>query len=607
MNLLESFTDGHVNFFIKQDSFGKTLSETDLFTDGVRVIKDNNTGLYWEVKSPLEGDVNYCKDLYTFDEAQKQYTQNLNLANYGGYNDWRMPNKDELRSILDYGLEEIAIDTSIFENIQIGDYWTKNVYKLQPYFGWVIFLGFGSGIAKSMDTGHFVMAVRGGNDRRFGEPDMSRFIDNKDDTITDETTGLMWQKHENQRIGAKTAEKLCSEMTLGGYKDWRLPNLKELSTIMNLDETSSSWFFDQVFPTNGVTGMLHYSSSSIFKNYYAWVINFTYGYDGYYGGREAPLLFRAVRTVEPIRNEPTTFVITHTGETTGFDLEGHQLNPSALVGCDANRVTVPMAFEVQKEDLLIRDKNTHLIWDIGHENVTLSWEDALDFIKTLNRKSYGGYTNWRLPDREELRSIVQYDDQLPAINSSFYKDTKCELYWTAQEDKTNSLLAWGIYFGYGCAIGFPKSTKACIRPVCGNTPRLFTMPANERFVVNANGTVTDKVTSFMWMQEETPLLTLYEAFDYCEKLELAGFSDWHLPNMKELSTLINLTEGDKWFYEAFFPNTNIAPQGFYMASTTFDGTFGWGCNFQFGFDGYYADRKNGKYPFRPVRKWNESQ
>ena len=81
-----------------------------------------------------------------------------------------------------------------------------------------------------------------------------------------------------------------------------------------------------------------------------------------------------------------------------------------------------------------------------------------------------------------------------------------------------------------------------------------------------------------------------------------GHTDWRLPGMRELSTLLDLSFPDgAWFDKALFPGTQTKPLGFYWASTTFGGTFGWGVNFQFGYDGYYAGKKHGKYPCRPVR------
>lgn len=603
MKLLETFTTSNELFFEKLGLDSKALSFDTYFENGVRVIFDTNTGLYWEVKSPEAGDVNYCMDTYTFKEANEAYIQKLNIAQYGGFEDWRMPNMDELRSILDYGMDDIAIDLNVFENCQIGDYWSKNVFRKQPCFGWVFFLGFGSAIAKSLETKHFVMACRGGNDRRFGEADSSRFKDNGDGTITDETTGLMWQKGENQRTGVEAAEMSCSEMDLAGFHDWRLPNIKEINTIQDLSYDNNSWFFDEMFPAEGASGMLHYSSSTMFRNYYAWVTNFSMGYDGYYGGRQAPLLYRAVRSTESDISKGKQFVITHTGEDRVFDIEGNRIKVGEFGGLDAERITVTMSFERLYSGAIIKDKNTGLIWDNAHDDWSLTYEEAEVFVAEMNQQRYHGYADWRLPLREEFRSLLFYDSRIPAIDTTYFTGAKADMYWVGQDNKQDSSLSWTFYCGYGCAIICPKTEKARVRMVRGNhSKNNFLLPAKERFMINGDGTVSDKLTGLMWMQGETPLLALTEALEYCCKLNLGGFSDWYLPNIKELGTIVNLTEGDNWFFTDVFPDTNIAPQGFYLSTTTFDATFGWGCNFQFGFDGYYAERKDGKYPFRPVRK-----
>lgn len=602
MKNIESYCKSGIHFFEKYSAEKKKMPFSANREDGVRVIGDSNTGLYWEVKSAHKEDVNYCGDTYHFQDAKSIYIDKMNAANYGGYNDWRLPNKDELRSIFDYGLQESVINRTIFENCPIGDYWTKDRYEMQPYFGWVLYSGFGSGIAKSMNTGRYVLAVRGGRDRRFGESDSSRFTDNKDGTITDAATGLMWQKGENERCNLYEAEKKCKEMNLGGYTDWRLPNIKELNTILNLEFKDSWWYFKDFFPAEGLAPpLLHYFSSSLFQDYYVWVTNFCFGYDGYYGGKMAPLLFRAVRETE-IVEETVKTIITHTGENKVYDVEGCLTTNERYQGLDATRVTSPLSYERDAVTKIVKDQNTGLFWDTSHEEELFTWEEAKKFVETLNQVVYQGYSDWRLPNREELRSLALYDGSIPAITEEFFPDTKAEFYWSGQEHKGDPVLAWGVYFGYGCCIGYPKKTKAYVRAVRSGGLSFHDKDFRKCFRVNADRTVTDLCTGLMWMQEETPLLTLTEALQYCKELRLGGYDDWCLPNIKELGTLINLEDGDTWFYPELFPNTNIAPQGFYMASTTYDATFGWGCNFQFGFDGYYADRKNGKYPFRPVRR-----
>ena len=572
------------------------------------LVFDKNTGLYWEVKSANEDDVNFGGKTFTFAGAADVHAKALNDANYGGFNDWRVPNKDELRSIFDYSHTDGVIDNSIFGFCPVGDYWTQNIYRLQDYFGWVLYSGFGSGIAKRLDAQNYVLCVRGGksiNGVCYGESNPARFTDNGDGTVTDCVTGLMWQKETNLRMGPKAAEEFCAKLTLAGYSDWRLPNIKELNTILNLDVKSSSWLFPQ-FPMPENEKMLHYAANGVFENHFAWVTNFTMGYDGYYGGRDAALLSRAVRYADgaKVAAAKQSFEITHTGQKTAFDLKGREVTSDRIWGLDAQRIWKEVDFEVVEQGKAVLDRVNGLLWDNAHEGLMLTWKEAQEYVAALNDMHYLGKTGWRLPGREELRSLVVYDDAQPAINRAVFKEAKADFYWAGTTEKTNTDLAWGFYFGYGCVICYPKTRKSYFRAVCApdGAGDPFLMPSKERFIVNADKTVTDRVTGLMWMQEETPLLKQKEALEYCKNLRLGGYDDWVMPSVKELATLINLNEGEEWYYKELFPNTNTKPQGFYQSSTVFGGTFGWGCNFQFGFDGYYADRMNGAYPFRPVRR-----
>ena len=592
MKFYQSYT-GSEDVFEKLSADGRVMSPNEGYADGVRVIHDRNTDLYWEVKSPDSGAVNYCQDTYTFEEAGI-YAERLNKTSYGGYSDWRVPNKDELRSIIDYSRSGIAVDTSVFENCKAADYWTRNVYGLQPYLAWVIFFGFGSGIAKSMKTGRLVIAVRGGN-KDFGSAVLTRFTDNGDGTVTDSVTGLMWQQGENERASQAEAAEICRGMTLGGYSDWRLPTIKELNTILNVDFTGGSWYFKDFFPAEGLTPpLLHYISGSTFMNGYVWVVNFCFGYDGYYGAKDAPLLFRAVRNADGCTCGTTAenkrFIVTHTGETKKYDIFGAETQSEKYNGLDCDRINVPMCFS-RTDEGFVSDESTGLVWKLSDGEYT--WEQACEYAQ---KRADGGRC-WRLPDREELRSIIVYDGRVPAVNEEYFGGCTADFCWSAQSEKNDSSMAWTVYLGYGCAIAMPKTEKAKVLLVSGE--KAFT--TKDRFVIADDGTVSDTATGLMWMRDETPLLTLEEALAYCAELRLGGYSDWKLPTVKELGTIINLNEGEKWFFEEVFPNTNIAPQGFYLSSTTFDASFGWGCNFRFGFDGYYADRGSGKYPFRPVR------
>lgn len=601
--------------FKKMGSGGVELPYDSNRANGLRMVFDNNTGLYWEVKSSDPEDVNFCEDTYTWDDAQKVYVKKLNDEKYGGFNDWRLPNKDELRSIIDYSRTNPAVNTDYFENCKTDDYWTSMTYEMQPYFGWVLFFGFGSGIAKSKNAKRYVIAVRGGYEKLFGVPDKNRFIDNGEGTVTDKATGLMWQKSENPRMNWYDAIESCRKMELAGYNDWRLPNIKELNTILNLNYDNGWWYFKDVFPAEGLNPpLLHYFSASSFQNSYAWVTNFCFGYDGYYANKNTPLLFRAVRNTEVSEKKAKLFVLPSTGQQNTFDVQGNLIKTplpgEQLYGIDSTIQPNPLSYKMMEGSKAVLDINTGLLWerkstnthDINYKLLRYTWDEALLYVERLNSIAYEGYRDWRLPNREELRTIVKYNDAVPAVDSEFFGDILPEFYWAKEEYGADNKLAWGIYFAYGCAISFLKTLRFPVIAVRGGYDRRFGESFTGRFVDNGDGTVTDCVSRLMWIKDESPLLSLEEALNYCAQVKTAAYTDWRLPNIKELATLIDVSYKDGcWFDRTFFPSVVTKPQGFYLSSTTFGGTFGWGVNFQFGYDGYYADRKNGKYPVRPVR------
>jgi len=74
--------------------------------------------------------------------------------------------------------------------------------------------------------------------------------------------------------------------------------------------------------------------------------------------------------------------------------------------------------------------------------------------------------------------------------------------------------------------------------------------ANPRFTDNANGTVTDNLTGLMWVKSPQLLTNnsisknWREGIDFCNNLDYSGYSDWRLPNVKELLSLVDY--GQMW-------------------------------------------------------------
>jgi hypothetical protein len=620
----------HPLSFSKLDGNGESLAPGAAWQDGYRMARDNNTGLVWEIKAPVATEVNFCEDRYTQEEAAGRYIATLNKIKYGGFSDWRLPNKDELRSLVDYSTTNPAIDLCFFPHCRVAAYWCADEYRMEPFCNWVIFFGLGSAIVAAKTSAQYVRAVRGGHQPLFGLPKEERFVINGDGTVTDPITGLMWQQGENSRMNWFAALQACRDMTLGGHDDWRLPNIKELSTILNLNFDDGWWFFKKTFPAEGLKPpLLHYYSSTVHENSYAWVTNFCYGYDGYYASKTLTLLFRAVRTIHPPTALKSCFKLPETGQDLCWDSVGRKISPPAVgspfYGQDGSFCINPFSF-VKLQDggqeldakagwpdgwRTVRDNNTGLIWeskspdprDINHGNRRLTFSEAsAAYPDELNQIGYGGFSDWRLPNREELRTLADYSGRAPAINGEYFPLCKPAFYWSKDRCVENPLLGWGVYFAYGCAICYLRDKRYYARAVRGGHNPAFGDCTAGNYVDNGDGTISDLNAGLMWIKDESPDMSFEETLRYCTELHTAGHTDWRLPNIRELATLIDLSYRDGvWFHRQFFPNVKIAPLGFYWSSTTFGATFGWGVNFKLGYDGYYAGKRAGRYPFRPVR------
>lgn len=84
----------------------------------------------------------------------------------------------------------------------------------------------------------------------------NNFIDNNNGTITDTATGLMWQKMDSSKgMNWEKALKYAQNIKIGGYDDWRLPNAKELQSIVDYTqsvETSYSAAINPIFQTSSI-------------------------------------------------------------------------------------------------------------------------------------------------------------------------------------------------------------------------------------------------------------------------------------------------------------------------------------------------------------------
>ena len=290
--------------------------------DGL-TVHDNNTGLTWQQTADIDndGDID-IDDKFTWDDAMT-YAATLNAANFGGYDDWRLPRIKELYSLILFSGEDVSgwtgtdpseltpfIDTGYFEfgygdtaaleRIIDAQYWSSTAYVSTTMRG--DSTAFGVNFADGRIKGYPAEPVGPPGDQhnmvsyvKFvrGNPDygINEFVDSGSGTITDLATGLVWQQvDDGAGINWEAALGYCEGLVLGACDDWRLPDAKELHSIVDYTrspDTTGSAAIDPIFYSSpivnegGFDDFPTYWSSSTHANYSStpgkWAAYFAFG------------------------------------------------------------------------------------------------------------------------------------------------------------------------------------------------------------------------------------------------------------------------------------------------------------------------------------------
>lgn len=136
---------------------------------------------------------------------------------------------------------------------------------------------------------------------------------------------------------------------------------------------------------------------------------------------------------------------------------------------------------VTNSDGTVTDSATGLIWDQcswGLSGPTCStgsasvhnWSQALGVAISANSTNYKSHNNWRLPNSNELESLVDLSRWSPAIDTTAFPATTSNLYWSSTNYASPPVFGWGVVFLDGNSDGYGKTGNGNVRLVRGGQP-----------------------------------------------------------------------------------------------------------------------------------------
>ena len=121
-------------------------------------------------------------------------------------------------------------------------------------------------------------------------------------------------------------------------------------------------------------------------------------------------------------------------------------------------------------DGTVTDNVTGLMWasdgngDGCYSGGTRTWSEAITWAEGL---TFAGYSDWRLPNRRELESIVDSSRYSPSINTTYFPNTQSSYYWSSTTYAGGTTSAWFVYFGDGGVSVVVKTHYSYVRAVRG--------------------------------------------------------------------------------------------------------------------------------------------
>jgi uncharacterized protein DUF1566/chitobiase/beta-hexosaminidase-like protein/Big-like domain-containing protein len=314
----------------------------------------------------------------------------------------------------------------------------------------------------------------------------------------------------------------------------------------------------------------------------------------------------------------------------------------------------PVPRFVDNGDQTVADKLTGLVWAKDANTpgpaacgpgTTKTWQGALDYVVCLNDSSYLGYSDWRLPNRYELESLINYGQSSPYqwLNNQGFSSIQADSYWSSSTSAPSyAYRAWSANMYDGDVYFYSKYENLYAWPVRKGTMPTTTLSPPQtgqvscysasgaligcagtgqdgdlqegtnwptpRFTINGDGTASDNLTGLMWTQNasiEYGYKSWQQALDYVNAMNIGvyanfGHTDWRLPNTIEMKSLMKIGQTTfLWLDNQGFSNVQA---GSYWTSNSYNNSVDYAWTVGMGYGEIFYDKKTrSSYSFWPVR------
>lgn len=461
--------------------------------NGDGTVTDLNTKLLWQKQDDAtfrtwDDAVSYCSSLGT---------------------GWRLPARLELMSIVNYGTYSPSTDKNYFPYCHSGGYWSSTTDAENPANACVVSFADGGLYYNPKDCAlcAFVRCVHGS-----ALPKTS-CTDNGDGTVLDSTTGLVWQQGEGGQMSTwEDAISYCDTLSLANKTDWRLPNSRELESLV--DDTSKSPQIDMSFFPNAQAVPYWASTTYASDITWGWAKPFNiYGQgiyvktDSYYNH-----YVRCVRGGK-IAAPPPTLSITVSPKKGGIVTGGG-------IKCGTNSTGTyhdicDKSFAKSTKVTLTATANegyAFLNWDAGNNRtnclskrtITINSHMSLEanFPTTLLKAGWSSETGYKWADTDVRRKIVQAaKDAIGKSSGESVVCTRKDACWQTDvenNDGARMRRAISIYDQWKQGVGYQGYTLAKVKSVMLNA---F---SGSNYTASSKNTLVNRIVSVYTTDSDMP-------------------------------------------------------------------------------------------------------